>query len=72
MAQLGRFLIVLGLTLAVLGVLLAYSDWFSFLRLGRLPGDITVKRENFTFYLPLTTCLLFSLALTLILYLLRK
>jgi hypothetical protein len=40
--------------------------------LGRLPGDIRVERENFRFYLPLTTCLILSLALTLVLWLVNK
>ncbi len=69
---LGRLLIVLGLILLVAGLLLTYTDIFSSLRLGRLPGDISVKREHFSFYFPITTCVLISLVLTLIFYLLRK
>ena len=42
------------------------------MRLGRLPGDISIKRENFSFYFPITTCILVSLVLTLILYILKK
>ncbi|PYV36908.1 MAG: hypothetical protein DMG09_16115 [Acidobacteria bacterium] len=40
MAPIGRFFILLGFVLIILGLILAYSDFFSFLRLGRLPGDI--------------------------------
>ncbi|MEK6613909.1 MAG: DUF2905 domain-containing protein [Candidatus Binatota bacterium] len=40
--------------------------------LGHLPGDLYIHRENFSFYFPLTTCLLISLILTLVLYLLRR
>jgi hypothetical protein len=40
--------------------------------LGRLPGDFTYRRGNFTFYFPLGTCILLSVILTLILYLFRK
>ena len=69
---LGRLLIVLGLILLVAGLLLTYTNLFSSLRIGRLPGDISIKRENFSFYLPITTCLLISVVLTLIIYLLRK
>jgi hypothetical protein len=72
MAPLGRFLIVLGILLIVLDILLSYSNLFSFLRLGRLPGDISIKREHFSFYFPITTCILLSLLLTLTLYLFRK
>ena len=71
MPSLGRFLIILGLVLVVLG-LLSYSGLFAFLKLGRLPGDIHIKRENFSFYFPLTTCILISIVLTLIFYLFRK
>jgi len=69
---LGRLLIVLGLVLLVAGLLLTYTNIFSSLRLGRLPGDISIKRENFSFYFPVTSCILISLVLTLIFYLLRK
>ncbi len=69
---LGRLLIVLGLVLLIAGLLLTYTNLFSSLRLGRLPGDISIRRENFSFYFPITTCILVSLVLTLIFYLLRK
>jgi formate hydrogenlyase subunit 3/multisubunit Na+/H+ antiporter MnhD subunit len=69
---LGRLLIILGLVLVAAGLLLTYTNFFPSLRLGRLPGDISIKRENFSFYFPITTCILVSLVLTLIFYLLRK
>ena len=72
MGPLGRLLIILGLALVVLGAILSFSDFFSFVRLGRLPGDIHIKRENFSFYFPITTSILLSIILTLILYLFRK
>lgn len=72
MAPLGRMLIALGVLLIVIGLILNYSGFFSFLRLGRLPGDISIKRGNFNFYFPLTTCILLSLLLTLIISLFRK
>ena len=72
MAPLGRLLIALGILLVVIGLILNYSGFFSFLRLGRLPGDISIKRGNFSFYFPLTTCILLSLLLTLIISLFRK
>jgi hypothetical protein len=68
----GRLLIVLGLVLLIVGLLLTYTNVFSSLRLGRLPGDISIKRENFSLYFPVTSCILISLILTLIFYLLRK
>jgi len=67
----GRALIILGLILLVAGVLISFAPklptW-----LGRLPGDINFKRENFSFYFPLTTCLLLSAILSLIFWLFRK
>jgi hypothetical protein len=72
MSSLGRLLITLGIAFIILGILLSYTSFFSFLRLGRLPGDIAIKRENFSFYFPITTCILLSLVVTLVLYLLKK
>ena len=72
MPPLGRFLIILGLVLVVFGLVITYSGLFSFLRLGRLPGDIHIKRDNFSFYFPITTSILVSVVLTLIFYLFRK
>jgi uncharacterized membrane protein YidH (DUF202 family) len=68
----GRLLIVLGLILLVAGLLLTYTNVFSILRLGKLPGDISIKRENFSFYFPITTCIFVSAVLTLIFYILRR
>ena len=58
-----RFLIVLGLAILVVGLLWPY---LSKLGLGRLPGDIVTERENGTVYIPLATCLLLSLLLSLV------
>ena len=70
MNPIGKLLIVFGLVLAAVGLLLLLSDKIPWL--GRLPGDITVKRDNFTFYFPLATCLIISVVLSLILWLFRK
>ncbi|MBP1595233.1 MAG: hypothetical protein H6Q05_610 [Acidobacteria bacterium] len=72
MIPLGRFLIILGIICLILGLLLSYTNIFSYLKLGRLPGDIWIKRENFQFYFPITTSILLSLVITLIVYLIRK
>ncbi len=70
MNELGKFLVLLGLLIAAVGVVM----WTGFGKnwLGRLPGDIQYSRGNFTFYFPLVTCILVSLALTLLLWLFRK
>jgi hypothetical protein len=70
MSDLGRFLIIAGVVLAVVGVVLLLAPKIPWL--GRLPGDITYRRGNFTFYFPLGTSILLSVILTLILYLFRK
>jgi hypothetical protein len=64
-----RVLIVLGLVIAAVGVL-----WplISRLGLGRLPGDIFVQREGFTFYAPITTGVLVSVILSLIVWLVSR
>jgi Protein of unknown function (DUF2905) len=64
-----RFLITLGIVLVVAG--LAWP-FLAKLGLGRLPGDIHIQREGFSFYFPITTGLLISAAISLILWLLRK
>jgi hypothetical protein len=71
MSDVGKILVVIGLSLAVLGGLIWLGGKMN-LPLGRLPGDMRIDRENFKFYFPLTTCLLLSAVLTLILWLLRK
>jgi hypothetical protein len=73
-SQLGKFLIIIGFVLIAAGLLFLLSDKLPWLRLGRLPGDIswTSRDGAFRFYFPLTTMLLLSLLLTLILRLLRK
>ncbi len=70
MSGIGKLLIISGCLMAVLGVVLLFSDKLPWL--GRLPGDISFKRENFSFYFPLTTCILISLLLSLLFALFRK
>jgi len=68
-SDLARFLILLGVILVVLGLALLLLPRIT--GLGRLPGDIIIKRENFTVYFPLGTCILVSLILSLIFWLRR-
>ncbi|HEX6297901.1 MAG TPA: DUF2905 domain-containing protein [Burkholderiales bacterium] len=63
------WLILLGAALIVLGVA---WPWLARLGLGRLPGDIHVEREGFSFYFPITTSIVVSLALSLIVWLFRR
>ncbi len=64
-----RTLIHLELILVAVGLL---WRWIGPLKLGRLPGDIVVERQNFSFYFPITTGLLISAVLTLILWLINR
>jgi hypothetical protein len=70
MPGLGKSLIMLGLVIALIGVVLSFAGRIPWL--GRLPGDIYVKRENFTFYFPLATSIILSVVISFILWLLRK
>jgi hypothetical protein len=64
-----RFLVLLGLAILAVGLL-----WpvLSRLGLGRLPGDIVIRRDNFTFYFPLATCILVSLLLSAVFWLFHR
>jgi hypothetical protein len=70
MNGLGRPLIMLGLMLVAAGLVLSLAPRIPWL--GKLPGDITIKREHFSFYFPLATCILISAVVSLILWLIRK
>jgi len=63
-----KTLIVIGVFIIVIG--LAWS-WLSALPFGRLPGDIVIKKDNYSFYFPLTTMILVSAIISLILWLFR-
>lgn len=65
----GRNIIILGIILIVVGAL---WPWLQKMPLGRLPGDIMIKREGFSFFLPVTSCLLVSGVLSLIFWLFKK
>jgi hypothetical protein len=62
-------LLVLGLVIAGVGLVWILAPSIPWL--GRLPGDIRIERENFRFYFPLVTCLLLSLVLSLVVWLVR-
>ncbi|WP_444677168.1 DUF2905 domain-containing protein [Halomonas sp. E19] len=64
-----RTLIVIGLCIVAIGLL---WPWLSRLPFGQLPGDIAIRRENFSFYFPITTMILISLALSALLWLFNR
>ncbi len=67
---LGKLIIYIGVFLIVLGVLIQFFPKIPLL--GKLPGDIYIKRENFSFYFPLATSIVLSVILSLALYLVSK
>ena len=66
----GRLLIVAGLVLLIAGLVISFGG--RFFGLGRLPGDIVVRRNNFTFYFPVVTSILLSVILTLVMWLFSR
>lgn len=67
----GKYIVFFGAVVAVGGLLIYFfhdkMNW-----IGRLPGDIRIEKQNFRFYFPLTTMILFSLFITLIINIIRK
>ena len=70
LTDLGKALILFGIVSGAVGAVLVVAGRIPWL--GRLPGDIVIRREHFTFIFPLASCLLVSGLLSLILYLLRR
>jgi hypothetical protein len=68
--ELGKFLVILGAVIVVLGLLLCTGIGTGWLR--RLPGDIRVERGNSAFYFPIVTCIIISIVLSLIFSLFRR
>lgn len=69
MNPVAKVLIAVGIVFIIAGVLWQFSN--RFFPLGRLPGDISIHKENFSFYFPLTTSILLSVILSLFFYLLN-
>lgn len=70
LSGLGKLLIIFGLLIVALGLLLTFIPKVPYL--GKLPGDIYIKKGNFTFYFPLATSILLSILLTILLNLLFR
>jgi len=61
----GKLLILAGIVLVIVGLLFTFGG--KFLHFGRLPGDIFIRRENFSFSFPIVTCIIISIILTIVL-----
>jgi len=70
MTQLGKLLIIAGGVIFLIGILLYWHEKIPWL--GKLPGDIIIKRKNFSFYFPIVTCLVISLLVSLLLFLINR
>ena len=70
LGALGKMLILLGVLIIVIGFLLLVGEKIPWI--GKLPGDIIIRKEKFSFYFPITTCIIISIILTLLFTLLRK
>ena len=71
MNDIGKFLVVAGFLLVLAGILVLVAGRFG-LNLGRLPGDFAYRGKNISFYFPLGTCILISIVLSLVLYLISR
>jgi hypothetical protein len=65
----GKLLIIIGIILIIAGVIFSYADKIPFL--GKLSGDLSIERENFKFYFPLTTCIILSVLIAIVSYLIH-
>jgi hypothetical protein len=72
LGTIGRYLILFGAVVVVIGIALVALGKFPGLKIGRLPGDIYIERGNWKFYFPLVTSIIVSLILTLLLWLFSR
>lgn len=70
MGELGKAIITIGIVLVIVGVIITMAGKVP--GIGKLPGDIFIKKENFSFYFPLTTCILLSIIISVIMYWIGK
>jgi hypothetical protein len=70
MGEIAKVMILIGALLILIGLVILVFPRLPFL--GKLPGDVLVKKENFTFYFPLVTSIVISIIISLILYLVNK
>jgi hypothetical protein len=70
MPAVGKMFIILGFILIIVGIGFMFGDKIPFI--GKLPGDILIRRERFSFYFPITTSIIISIILTILFSLFRK
>jgi hypothetical protein len=70
MPAVGKLFVILGIIMIIIGLGFIFGDKIPYI--GRLPGDISIKRENFSFYFPITTSIIVSILLTILFSIFRK
>ncbi|MBN2041317.1 MAG: DUF2905 domain-containing protein [Spirochaetes bacterium] len=71
--NIGKTLIIIGCVILLFGILLYFKNNISVVKyIGKLPGDIKIERENFTFYFPLGTSILLSIILSAVFIIINK
>jgi len=70
MPAMGKMLVILGIILVVVGLFFMFGDKIPYI--GKLPGDIYIKKEKFSFYFPITTSIIISIILTILFSIFRK
>lgn len=70
MPAMAKMLIIMGVVLIAVGLAIAYGPKIPWL--GKLPGDISIKKDNFSFYFPITTSIIISIILTILFSVFRK
>ena len=70
MPSFGKILVVTGIVLIVVGLAVMYGPKIPWI--GKLPGDISIKKDNFTFYFPIATSIIISILLSILFSIFRK
>jgi len=71
--DIGKILLITGIIIVILGLIFTYSDKIAVLKyFGKLPGDIRIEKDNFSFHFPVVTCIILSIIITIILTIISK
>jgi len=71
-SDMGKLLLMIGISIALLGLVLMLAGKLHIPWLGNLPGDLSFRSKNFSFYFPITTCLLVSIVLSVIIWIIGR
>ena len=71
--HIGKILLIIGTIIVILGLIVTYSEKITVLKyFGKLPGDIRIEKDNFSFHFPIVTCIILSIIITIILKIISK